>query len=383
MIKPFARKKAAILAASGLAVATVMGPMPASGSTGWQVFATIAPGNQEVQLNAVTAIATGDAWAVGVTGKSTGDIVEHWNGASWQQVAVPARVLAQVNVLNSVAATADNNVWAFDFEGDWLHFNGSTWTAGRIPAFPNGRHGLGMAAGLAVPQHGAWVFGFDSTPAKLISYAAHFNGRAWRAMSLPGPTGQFGVADASAVSAKDIWAVVGGGPGDRTANGLLHWNGRRWRSVTMPAFLADKTNLWAVLALPGGQVWVAGGIPHRARHIQGVTALWNGHTWTVDKLPADPVTTQDLIGDLIPDGNGGVWAMGVTPSPCAGLMWHESAGTWTDTGLIGCSVDAYVHGPQGLANVPGTTSAWGVGGQYDPSVPNDEAGLVLLYGSQP
>lgn len=75
--------------------------------------------------------------------------------------------------------------------------------------------------------------------------------------------------------------------------------------------------------------------------------------------------------------------MGFTQLGCAGPMWHCSAGTWTDTGLVGCSGDAYVHGPQGLANVPGTTSVRGVGGQYDPNVPNGDAGLVLLYGSQP
>ena len=382
MIMSFPGKKAAILAASGLAVAAAIGLTPASGSTGWQVVATIAPGNEEVQLNAVTAIARGDAWAVGPAGANS-DIVEHWNGAGWQQVAVPARVLAKVSDLGSVGATADSNIWAFDFGGTWLHFNGTSWTAGRVPTLSGPRGGLGLAMGLAVGKHGAWVFGFDSPSSKLFSYAAHFNGSTWRAMSLPGPTGQFGVADASAISANDIWAVVGGGPGDRTANGVLHWNGQRWRSVTMPAFLAQKTKLASVLALPGGQVWVAGGIPHSVGHLQGVTALWNGHTWTVDKLPADPATTDDVIGDLIPDGNGGVWAMGFTPSHCAGPMWHESAGTWTDTGVVGCSVDAYVHGPQGLANVPGTTSVWGVGGQFDPNVPNNEAGLVLLYGSQP
>src|SRR5215467_14305040 len=254
MMMSLAGKKAAILAASGLAVAAAIGPMPASGSTGWQVFATIAPGNEEVQPNAVTAIAPDDAWAVGPAGANS-DIVEQWNGAGWQQVAVPARVLAKVSVLSSVAATADSNVWAFDFGGTWLHFNGASWTAGRVPTLRGPRSGLGLATGLAVGKHGAWVFGFDSPASKLFSYAAHFNGSSWRAMSLPGPAGQFGVADASAVAANDIWAIVGGGPGDRTANGLLHWNGQRWRAVTMPAFLAQKTKLASVLALPGGQVW--------------------------------------------------------------------------------------------------------------------------------
>ena len=153
-------------------------------------------------------------------------------------------------------------------------------------------------------------------------------------MSLPAPTGQYGILDASAVSASDIWAVVEGGPGQRTANGLMHWNGRRWFSVTLPAYLARGTNLASVLALPGGDV-VAGGIPS-GHNDWGVTALWNGHAWTVDKLPSDPATKQDVISDLVPDEAGGVWAMGFTPESCAGPMWHFSARVWTDTGLVGC-----------------------------------------------
>jgi hypothetical protein len=381
MVISFVTKAAVILAAGGLAVAGAIGPAQAAGS-GWQVAATIAPHNEEVQLNAVTAISARDAWAVGVAGPSTGDIVVHWNGANWQQVAIPSRVMAKVSVLDSVGATSDRNVWAFDLSGDYLRFNGSTWTAGRAPTFPGGKNGPVIASGVAVGAHDAWLFGFDSTPSKFISYAAQFNGSTWRAMSLPAPTGQFGVLDASAVSASDIWAVVEGGPGQRTANGLMHWNGRRWFSVTLPAYLARGTNLTSVLALAGGDVWVAGGIP-TGHNDWGVTALWNGHAWTVDKLPSDPTTKQDVISDLVPDGAGGVWAMGFTPESCAGPMWHFSARVWTDTGLAGCSAGAYVHGPEGLASVPGTTSVWAVGGQSDPHVPNGEAGLVMLYGSQP
>lgn len=65
MVISFVTKAAVILAAGGLAVAGAIGPAQAAGS-GWQVAATIAPHNEEVQLNAVTAISSRDAWAVGV-----------------------------------------------------------------------------------------------------------------------------------------------------------------------------------------------------------------------------------------------------------------------------------------------------------------------------
>lgn len=383
MVTPFVRRTVVILSACGLAVAGAMGSAEAAVSPGWQVVATIAPHNEEVQLNAVTATSAADAWAVGVTGTSTGSIVEHWNGTSWLESPVPARLLAEMNVPLSVAATSDRNMWAFDYRGDWLHLDGTSWTTGRVPTFPGGRSGLTIGAGLAASAGSVWVFGQDSTPSKDISYAARFNGTSWQAMSLPGPVGSDGIVDASAASARDIWAVTEGGPGSPTANGLVHWNGHRWRAAALPSSLARPSHLASVLAQPGGDVWVAGGIPHGADHAQGVIARWNGRTWTVDKLPAVQETADDVITDLVPDGSGGVWAMGFTPQQCAGPMWHYTAGAWTDTGLAGCSVGAYVHGPQGLASVPGTTSVWAVGGRSDSAVPHGEAGLVMLYGPEP
>jgi hypothetical protein len=380
----FIGKVAITLATSGLAIAGATGLAQAAGTPGWRVTATVAPHNEEVQLNAVTAIAPRDAWAVGPTGASTGNLVEQWNGTSWRQVAVPEAVLAKiVSPLSSVSASSAKNVWAFDFNGDWLRFNGSSWTTGRVPTFPGGGSGLEIAVGLAVGTQDAWLFGADNTPGKTISYAAQFNGHTWKAMSLPGSIGRFGVSDASATAANNIWAVVGGGPGSGSANALLHWDGSHWHTVTLPSAISSKANLASVLSLPGGEVWVAGDLPGSGTSARGVTALWNGHTWKVEELPAESAAPDDQIEDLVSDGSGGVWAMGFTPEACAGPMWHYTSGKWADTGLVGCSAGAYVHGPQGLANVPGTTSVWAVGGQTDPHVPNDEAGLVMLYGPTP
>jgi hypothetical protein len=383
MVIRFVRRTVAILSASGLAAAGAMGPAAAAAGSGWQVVATIAPHNEEVQLNAVTATSPTDAWAVGVTGTGTGNIIEHWNGTSWRQVPVPAHLLARMQELGAVAATSDRNMWAIDLRGDWLHLDGTSWTTGRVPTLPGDRSGLTIGAALTAGRRSVWVFGRDSTRGQNLSYAARFNGTTWQATSLPGPHGAVGIVDASAASAQDIWAVAEGGPGLPTANDLVHWNGRRWRAVSLPSSLARQSQLVSVLAQPGGDVWVAGGIPHGYHHARGIIARWNGRTWTTDKLPAAPGTADDVITELVPDGSGGVWAMGFNRQPCAGPMWHYQAGAWTDTGLVGCSVGAYVHGPQGLANVPGTTSVWAVGGLSDSAVPNGEAGMVMLYGPQP
>src|SRR5207249_3972914 len=52
-------------------------------------------------LNSVTALASNDVWAVGVSG------VIHWDGTAWSIVSSP-----NVGVLKSVSAISTNNVWA-------------------------------------------------------------------------------------------------------------------------------------------------------------------------------------------------------------------------------------------------------------------------------
>jgi hypothetical protein len=113
-------------------------------------------------LGQVWAISPDDVWAVGGIGGETTPwfacrtggaepgraeaLVMHWDGSSWQRVAVPGGE----GPLVSVTASGPGDVWAVGSgSGDTtvaLHFDGRAWTRERIHDYP-----LGRVAVTAVP----------------------------------------------------------------------------------------------------------------------------------------------------------------------------------------------------------------------------------------
>ena len=76
----------------------------------------------------IFAISANDIWAVGSQGSSASSA--HWNGAGWQQVAVPSP--GRFVRLGSVTALAANDVWAvgdYDSQGLIMHWDGTGWQA--------------------------------------------------------------------------------------------------------------------------------------------------------------------------------------------------------------------------------------------------------------
>jgi hypothetical protein len=99
-------------------------------------------------LNAVTALAPTDAWAVGTGILHSGQlppttVIEHWDGRTWKLVPSPA-----AGYLTSVSAVSPDSVWAAGSAlgggGDVAvieHWNGKSWTwlvgSCASPPYPN------------------------------------------------------------------------------------------------------------------------------------------------------------------------------------------------------------------------------------------------------
>jgi hypothetical protein len=89
------------------------------------------------------------------------------------------------------------------------------------------------------------------------------------------------MASVSAVSARNIWALV-----IRNVTGtlrpyrqaLLHWNGRVWQAAARQPQLPARGYLSAVLAEPGGSVWVGGSAPNSKHGRSELVERWNGGT---------------------------------------------------------------------------------------------------------
>src|SRR5262249_49954960 len=112
--------------------------------TSWTKSASINPGGAGVtnELNGVTALSSGDAWAVGTYPDGTGfrTLTLHWDGAAWTHVRSPnASTPGNDNTLYAVAAVSASDLWAVGNVSDGsaertliLHRVGSVW--GIVPS---------------------------------------------------------------------------------------------------------------------------------------------------------------------------------------------------------------------------------------------------------
>jgi hypothetical protein len=106
----------------------------------------------------------------------------------------------------------------------------------------------GYSAIVAPGRSDTWAFGGTNPGGSSQPAALHWNGTRWRTSPLPKGLSGF-IGDASAPSARDIWAVSYSG------GYVLHWNGRRW-SVAKRWYHNEV--LTSVTALGPADVWVFG-----------------------------------------------------------------------------------------------------------------------------
>src|SRR5512135_2821947 len=92
---------------------------------------------------AIERLPSNDVWAVG---DNTGPLIEHWDGTKWSLVPTPSAAAA--GTLNAVTATAANDVWAVGFAGGSnlvMHFDGTSWSVAPAPLVRNS-HLSGVSA---------------------------------------------------------------------------------------------------------------------------------------------------------------------------------------------------------------------------------------------
>jgi hypothetical protein len=163
-------------------------------------------------LEAVDAIGSADAWAVGWGSNGPYNspdtpIALHWNGSGWRATAIPGKALTS---LYGVEARSANDVWAV----------GQT--------YPGGPY---------------WV------PAVL-----HFNGSSWTRVPVPAPPGGGQLNDVVALSPTNVYAV--GSAGDGTAL-VVHWNGSSWTRESTPS-AAPGAQLTGAATVGSNVAWAAG-----------------------------------------------------------------------------------------------------------------------------
>lgn len=343
------------------------GPSPAPG---WRQAATASvPPYTRTALFAAVAANSG-TWALSQSFDQAAGTVSlwRWNGTGLDRIALPAGDAGTVPGHDSWALTADKrDAWVFR-NGQWLRFNGKTWTTGTLPG--GGSVSAFTAAGAAGD---AWAFGSDGTSA----YAARFDGTRWTRTALPQPGPGYAVFGASAVSPDDVWAVenLNSRSPQNPRPRLLHWDGHRWhRADLFPQ--ARVSDVWAstVSAVSPSNVWITGRTWGDADRPSTFAAHWNGHAWATGTMITSDTAPEAAAAASAPDGKGGLWLI-TSEADNEVSLWHYAGGRFTKVRTSpGLLLEA-------LARVPRTTSVWAAG--MSGINARRSEGTLLLHGKPP
>src|SRR5690348_16317661 len=182
------------------------------------------------------------------------------------------------------------------------HWTGAGWSATSVPlgqVYPSGEQAAQLTGVTEAAPGNGWAVGtvsdLSSSASRTLAY--HWDGTAWARSPTPDPAGPSlpnQLAAVAARAANDVWAA-GYDNYPAEASLVLHWNGTAWRQVSVPNIGA----LNAVAVAPG-RVWVAGG---------NRVAQFNGTTWTKLPAPP-VISQDFVVLTGLAHNAAGLWAVG-------------------------------------------------------------------------
>ncbi len=238
---------------------------------------------------AAAAASPSDAWAVGA-------LMAHWDGKTWQSVALPVAG----SQLNDVTAITSNDYWAVGTgNGTTLaqHWDGNNWSVVATPTPPGASPRFSSVTSHA--SNDVWIAGSQDSPVDpdaIVPLFEHWDGTSWTIVPSPepNPEGFYFVNKISEESTSDIWAAGNNGSGPSATPFFYHWNGTAWSQVSSPA-LQFGGNLNGVVALSPTNAWAAGSANAKpimiksqeisANPIQTLIEHWDGKAWSVVASP--------------------------------------------------------------------------------------------------
>jgi hypothetical protein len=239
-------------------------------------------------LSAVAAVAADDVWAVGHNSGGFGALAEHWDGTAWSLVDVPEKDPGS-DGLADVTAVSQDLVWAVGTTSSddpipvittlIERWEGSDW---EIVQSPNAHNGSELNGVAAVSADGAWAVGNTLNVNNIQdgTLIEHWNGARWRVVRSPSPGIAPGLEAVATVSATNAWAVGGTTRENGECASLIeHWNGTKWKVVHPP----DGGCLADVSARSATDVWAVGS--GRLGAPNGTIMHWDGSAWTIVSDP--------------------------------------------------------------------------------------------------
>jgi hypothetical protein len=296
----------------------------------WTGNQPLDPGTNLNSLHGVAVLSACDAWAVGVERGSDGKaktLIEHWNGSSWKLVVSPSPG-GDHGLLASVRGTSPTNIWAVgtSISGTVpnaliFHWNGHVW---KQVSSPDPGSAFSELRGVrAVSATDAWAVGDDgSSTVVLHNLIMHWNGHAWRKVSIPDLGPESVLTGVAATSGSDVWAV-GDSVTNSTANTvILHWNGRKWRHVASPD-PGSFNELDAVAATSPTNAWAVGDSSESKSPSHTLVLHWNGHKWSHVASPnAGGPAAGNVLNGVTATSAKNAWTVGSFGNSNLILRWN-------------------------------------------------------------
>ena len=375
------------LAAAGAAIAFAA---PAFAAAAWVITPTVNvnPSPSSNVFTAVDARTSTDAWVVGTYQNPVDDaggtmLAEHWNGTAWSAAPTPD-IFRFDEKLNAVSAAAANDVWAVGSKQmtgfahtDPLtaHWDGTSWSIVPTPDVRGGsKSSLFGVANLGGGN--AWAVGRSETGRALIE---HWDGSAWNITPAPSPVAPAGstfsgstLSAISARSANDIWAVgsfsAAKGTQSNSFTLTMHWNGSAWTIVPSPnpatpsAINGVRQTLNGVVEISPTDAWAVGNtfdtVSGSFAADKPIAMHWNGTAWSVTTVPNQGGGGQ--LAAVTASSPASVWAAGAADGTSV-LHWNGTS--WTPE-----TVPSGPDGPRimtGISAVRGSaTEVWGAAGTF-------------------
>jgi hypothetical protein len=226
----------------------------------WLLVPTPDPGGTSPgalsELNGVACGAQRDCWAVGDyhagTGPSAPTFIQalHWNGRTWARVKTPNPGGGQardISELFGAFCLSPRDCWAAGWSGSTatllnlvMHWNGKAWSQVATPD-PDG---TGAEAHnqlfdmTCTSSAGCWAVGqygfINEGGGVILNEILRWNGHTWSTIASPDPGGTANrdsnvLERVRCASQANCWAVGAAQPfGQMSKNEALHWNGHHW-----------------------------------------------------------------------------------------------------------------------------------------------------------
>ncbi|GAA1893786.1 hypothetical protein [Asanoa iriomotensis] len=330
----------------------------------------------------VASVDATHAWAVGREAYSpekpddTGvPLVLEWDGTRWDRAALPQ--IGWYGGFELVAADSPANVWVVgnkaaptpeDQEAHVFHFDGTAWREVSLPRRVNEDYSL--ITGLTVGNGQTWLVGNHQSDVVIEQW----DGTGWRAHQSPAECRSGGTSFGGMPNFCTFTAIKAFGPNDVWAAGngawkgfkgplLFHWNGSGWRTVQV-GINEQETSFNALGGRSSAELWAVGDHGLAVRGAAG----------SFDVLRDAP---GGLLPDVATDPAGRPWLIENTTAPSTGLAAF-SAGAWVGQPAPQ-PPDAIGMSLHGITGTPGSSLMFAAGHAALPTEPRYVRAVLLEY----